>query len=73
MKNKKVLAKNALKEIREMFQASGITEAELQASGRKIHRVLVKQLYFNPEQKTPSPSLSTFALLSTIAFPNTLK
>ncbi|MGP8080592.1 MAG: hypothetical protein ACLPVI_08810 [Dehalococcoidales bacterium] len=57
MKNKKVVAKNALKEIREMFQASGITEAELQASGREIRRELIKQLYFNPEQRTPSSTL----------------
>ena len=48
MKNKKVVAKNALKEIREMFRASNITEAELQASGREIRRELIKQLYFNP-------------------------
>jgi hypothetical protein len=43
MKNKKVLAKNALKEIREMFTASGITEAELQNSGREIRLEITKQ------------------------------
>ena len=57
MKNKKVLARNALKEIREMFKASGITEAEFQASGRKIRWELTKQRYFSPEQKTPSSAL----------------
>jgi hypothetical protein len=54
MKNKKVLAKNALKEIREMFRASGITEAEFQASGMKIRWEIIKEYYFSPEQKTPS-------------------
>jgi len=46
MKNKKVLANSALKEIREMFKASDITKVEFQASGRKIRRELTKQLYF---------------------------
>jgi hypothetical protein len=43
MKNKKVLAQNALKEIRDMFKASGITEAELQNSGREIQLEIMKQ------------------------------
>jgi len=46
MKNKKVMAVKALNEIREMFKASGITEAELQASGKKIRRGIAKQPYF---------------------------
>jgi hypothetical protein len=45
MNNKKVRAEAALKEIREMFKASGISEAELQDSGRKIRREVVKELY----------------------------
>jgi hypothetical protein len=57
MKNKQVMAAKALKEIREMFQASGITEAEFQASGRKIRREIAKQLYFDQKQKTPSSTL----------------
>jgi len=36
MKNKKAMAAEALNEIREMFKTSGITEAELQISGKKI-------------------------------------
>jgi len=55
MKNKKVLARNALKEIREMFKASGITEAEFPGfQDGKIRWELTKQRYFSPEQKTPS-------------------
>jgi hypothetical protein len=38
-----VLTKNALKEIRETFTASGITEAELQNSGREIRLEMMKQ------------------------------
>jgi hypothetical protein len=40
-----------------MFKASGITEAEFQASGRKIRRELTKQLYFDSNPKTPSSTL----------------
>jgi len=47
MNNKKAGALTVLKEIRERFKASGITEAEFQASGRKIRRELTKQLCFN--------------------------
>ena len=57
MRNKKVSAINALKEIREMFRASGITEDELQDSGRKIRREIMKQYSSNSEQKTPSSTL----------------
>ena len=42
---KKARALDAVKEIREMFKASGISEAELQDSGRKIRREVVKELY----------------------------
>jgi hypothetical protein len=54
IKNKKVLAKNSLKEIREIFKASGITDAEFQASGMEIRWEIIKEYYFSPEQKTPS-------------------
>jgi hypothetical protein len=54
---KKILANNALKEIREMFKASGITEAEFQASGREIRRELMEQRYCSSELKTPSSAL----------------
>jgi hypothetical protein len=35
MKNKQVIAAVALKEIRELFKASGITEADFRLQGRK--------------------------------------
>lgn len=53
MKNTKARARNAVKEIREMFKVSGITEAELQDSGRKIRWEIMKQYSSNSEQKTP--------------------
>jgi hypothetical protein len=53
MKNTKAHARNAVKEIREMFKVSGITEAELQDSGRKIRWEIMKQYSSNSEQKTP--------------------
>ena len=42
---KKVLALNALREIQEAFQRSGITEEELLEDGRKIRRELIKERY----------------------------
>ncbi len=42
---KKVKALNALREIQEAFQRSGITEEELLAEGRKIRKELVKERY----------------------------
>ncbi len=42
---KKVLALNALREIQEAFQRSGITEEELLEEGRKIRRELIKERY----------------------------
>jgi hypothetical protein len=41
--NNKKRAKAALTEIREIFQSSGITEAELQKSGRKIRGDLMRE------------------------------
>jgi hypothetical protein len=43
MKTKNMRAKTGLAEIRAMFKSSGITEAELQKSGRKIRRDLLKE------------------------------
>ncbi len=48
---------NALKEIREMFKASGITEDELQDSGREVRRDMMKQYSSNSKQNTPSSTL----------------
>ena len=43
--SKKARALDALKEIREMFKASGITEAELQDSGREIRKEIMRSRY----------------------------
>lgn len=42
---RKQLALEALREIRQAFQRSGITEEELQKAGRRIRRELAKELY----------------------------
>ena len=42
---KKARALDAVREIRAMFKASGITEAELQDSGREIRREVAGRLY----------------------------
>ncbi|MBI4288660.1 MAG: AbrB/MazE/SpoVT family DNA-binding domain-containing protein [Chloroflexi bacterium] len=42
---KKVLALNALREIQEAFQRSGIAEEELIEEGRKIRKELIKERY----------------------------
>lgn len=42
---KKVRALNAVKEIREMFKASGVTEVELQDSGKEIRRDVLRSRY----------------------------
>ena len=57
MKNKQARALDAVKEIRKMFKVSGITEAELQDSGREGRRDMMKQYYSNLEQNTPSSTL----------------
>ena len=48
---------NALKEIREMFKASGITENELQNSGEEIRLEIMKQYSISSAQKTPSSAI----------------
>jgi AbrB family looped-hinge helix DNA binding protein len=42
---KKARALDAVKEIRAMFKASGITEAELQDSEKEIRREVARRLY----------------------------
>ena len=42
---KKARAMDAVREIRAMFKASGITEAELQDSGREIRKEVARRLY----------------------------
>ena len=42
---KKARALDAAKEIREMFKTSGITEAELQDSGKEIRRDVLRSRY----------------------------
>jgi AbrB family looped-hinge helix DNA binding protein len=42
---KKARALDAVREIRAMFKASGITEAELQDSGREIRKEVARRLY----------------------------
>ena len=41
--SKKTLAVNAVREIREVFRRSGISEQELQESGRKIRKEIFKE------------------------------
>ena len=42
---RKVIALEALKEIQEAFQRSGVTEAELQRTGRRIRKELFRGRY----------------------------
>jgi AbrB family looped-hinge helix DNA binding protein len=42
---KKRLALEALKEIQDAFARSGMTEAELQAAGRRVRRQLARERY----------------------------
>ena len=42
---RKVIALEALKEIQEAFQRSGVTEAELQRTGRRIRKELFRERY----------------------------
>jgi hypothetical protein len=42
---KKARAMDSVREIRAMFKASGITEAELQESGKAIRRDVVRSRY----------------------------
>ncbi|MBW2040350.1 MAG: AbrB/MazE/SpoVT family DNA-binding domain-containing protein [Deltaproteobacteria bacterium] len=42
---KKVVALEALKEIREAFERSGITEEELQEAGRQVREKVFKERY----------------------------
>ncbi len=42
---KKVVALEALKEIREVFKRSGIAEEELQKAGRQVRQELVSERY----------------------------
>ena len=42
---KKVVALKALEEIRRAFAASGVTEEELQAEGRRIREQLAREYY----------------------------
>lgn len=44
-KPKKVAALNALKEIQKAFKRSGITEEELQETGRRVRQEIVKERY----------------------------
>lgn len=42
---KKVAALNALKEIQKAFKRSGITEEELQETGRRVRQEIIKERY----------------------------
>jgi AbrB family looped-hinge helix DNA binding protein len=44
-KPKKVAALNALKEIQKAFKRSGITEEELQETGRRVRQEIIKERY----------------------------
>lgn len=43
--NRESIARDALRQIQEAFRRSGITEEELQETGRRIRRELVKERY----------------------------
>ncbi|MDP9363504.1 MAG: AbrB/MazE/SpoVT family DNA-binding domain-containing protein [Chloroflexota bacterium] len=43
--SRRLRAQRALREIRESFAASGITEGELQEEGRKVREELVRERY----------------------------
>ena len=42
---KKVAALNALREIQKAFKRSGITETELQETGRRVRREIIRERY----------------------------
>jgi len=42
---KKVAALDALREIREAFKRSGVTEEELQVTGRRVRQEIVRERY----------------------------
>jgi AbrB family looped-hinge helix DNA binding protein len=44
-KPKKVAALNALKEIQKAFKRSGITEEELQETGRRVRQEIIRERY----------------------------
>jgi len=57
MNNQQDRARDAINGIREMFKDSGLTEKELQDSGKEIRREIMKQYSSNSEQNTPSSTL----------------